>query len=168
MSEKDMYHTYHDLKRTASIKTAIHGHGETWTPVDSNYNPYKTSPLVNSQGPEFGGRWRQDFPGAGDNHINDDSDKEKSGKGGKDDADPDQKNNRINELVEGIRGPKFIVRLRLTEEAEPNEDKAIEVFGDDGQSDGKSVYVVVDGFEKALEIQKKIPNCIIEPKDNYA
>ncbi len=164
MSEKDMYHTYHDLKRTASIKTATHGHGETWTPVGNDYNPYKTSPLVNNQGPEFGGRWRNDLPGGGDQHIDDDSDKNKSGKGGPDDADPNQKNNRINYLVENIRGPKYVVRLRLTEEAEPTEDKAIEVFGDEGKSDGKSVYVVCDGYDQAIKRQQSVPGSIVEPK----
>jgi len=164
MSEKDMYHTYHDLKRTANIKTAVHGHGETWTPVGNDYNPYRTSPLVNNQGPEFGGRWRRDFPGAGDSHINDDTDKDKSGKGTSADQDSNEKENRINDLVEGIRGPKYVVRLRLTEEEEPNEDKAIEVFGDDGQTDGKSVFVIVDGYENAMHLQQKVPGAIVEPK----
>jgi hypothetical protein len=169
MSDKEMYHLYYKLNgkkadNNSPIKTALHGHGETWTPVGPGYDPYRTSPLVNYQGPEFGGRWRRDFPGSGDQHINDDSDKEKNGKGQGDDFDPQLQRERINELTDKIKGPKYVIRLRLSEEDEPSQDKAKEIFGDEGQSDGRSIYVVVDGFARAIQLRQKIPGSVIEPK----
>jgi hypothetical protein len=171
MSEKEMYHLYHKLNGkkagdVAPIKTALHGRGETWTPVGPGFDPYKTSPLVNFQGPEFGGRWRRDFPGGGDNHINDDSDKEKNTKGqaAEGDFDPQLQQTRINELTDKIKGPKYTVRLRLSEEDEPSKSKAKEIFGDEGQTDGRSIYVVVDGFERAMRLMQKNPGSVIEPK----
>lgn len=164
MSENDMYYMYHDLKKTANVKIATHGHGETWIPVGNDYNPYKTSPLVNYQGPEFGGRWRRDMPGGGDNQINDDGDKQKNTKGDDSGESQNAKEDRVNSLIEGIRGPKYVVRLRLTEDEEPNDDKAKDIFGDDGQTDGKSVYVIVDGYEKAIQLQRKTPGAMVEPK----
>jgi len=171
MSEKEMHHVYHGLKgktKTANVKTAVHGFGETWTPVPNDYSPYRTSPLVNYEGPEFGGRWRRDFPGAGDMHINDDSDKEKSLKGNAvdEDFDPQLQKTRINEMTEGIRGSSYVVRLRLTEEEEPSREKARNIFGEEGQTDGKSVFIIVNGFENALEWQRKLPQVTIEPKGN--
>lgn len=167
MSEEDMYHFYHGIERHAgAVKTAIHGMGETWNPVGQDYSPYKTSPLVNNQGPEFGGRWRRDMPGAGDQHINDDGDKDKSGRGDsdRDDFDPNLQKHRLEALTDQIKGPTFVVRIRLSEEEEPSDKKAIEIFGDDGRTDGKSVYVLTNGFESALEIQRRHPGATVEPK----
>ena len=167
MTEKDMHHFYYSLRSKQHPKqqrVATHGDAGTFFPVGNDYNPYRTSPLVNNPGPEFGGRWRRDFPGSGDQHINDDSDKQKSGKGNGDDNDPGMQKERINDLMSKIKGPDYIVRLRLSEEDEPSEGKAKGVFGDEGQTDGKSVFVVVKGYEEALRLQKKVPGAVIEPK----
>lgn len=165
LSEKDMYHIYHNLHKKASIKTALHGMGETWTPQDVNYDPYRTSPLVNNQGPEFGGRWRRDMPGSGDQHINDDGDKDKNTKGdnANGDFDPNSKAVIINDVLDKIRGPKYTVKLRLSEEDEPSKSKAKEIFGEDAETDGKeAIWVVCDSFENAIGLQRKVPRSIIE------
>ena len=171
MSEQEMDDLcYHVRKNAVShgieTKTAIHGAGETWNPVAPDYNPYKTSPFVNYQGPEFGGRWRRDMPGEGDQHINDDSDKNKSTRGdsSRDDFDPNLQEHRLQDLTDQIKGPTFVVRLRLSEEDEPSEAKAKEIFGDDGRTDGKSIYVLVPGFEAATQLQRRIPGSQVEPK----
>lgn len=178
LPEKELHHVYFNIKgqkaaynlrdqKVASLnKEAVHGTGQTFYPVGNDFNPYKTSPLVNNPGPEFGGRWRRDMPGSGDQHINDDSDKPKSGRGNamNDDFNEGIQRERINDLLQEIKGPQFVVRLRLSEEEEPNEKRAKEFFGDVGQTDGKSVFVVVDGYQAALEMQKKNPKATIEPK----
>lgn len=165
MSETEMQQFFHAVKKAGIEKKALHGAGETWTPVGPDFNPYNTSPLVNNSGPEFGGRWRRDFPGGGDQHINDDGDKKKdtSGESGNSDFDPKMQRQRINDLLSDIKGPAFIVRLRLSEDDEPTDEKAKGVFGDDGQTDGKSVYLKVDGFDEAIRIQRSIPGSSIEP-----
>lgn len=167
MSEKEMHNFFYSVKSAQSqgeTKVAIHGNGDTFFPVGNDYNPYKTSPLVNNPGPEFGGRWRRDFPGSGDQHINDDADKKKDGKGNGDDNDPHAQKERVNDLLSKIKGPKYVVRMRLAEEDEPSEEKARSIFGEGGQTDGKSVYVIIDGYEAALKLQRKVPGAVIEPK----
>lgn len=166
MSEKDMHHFFYTVRKASLDKEALHGRGETWSPVGSDFSPYRTSPLVNYQGPEFGGRWRKEMPGSGDQHINDDSDKSKSGKGdaSNDDFNPQMQKERINDLLNQIKGPAYVVRMTLMEEDEPSEGRAKEMFGVDGQTDGKSVYVIVNGFEEAQKVQRRMPGSIIEPK----
>ena len=149
-------------KKTASIKVAVHGtdHGG-WTPVDPNA---RTSPLVNYQGPNFGGRWRDDFPGAGDMHINDDSDKEKNTKGEAkdDDFSPSMRRTRINDAIDSVKGPKYVVRKPHS--SVDGEDAAKKVFGPEGKDDGTAMYVVVNSYEKAIELSKRIPGCTVERK----
>lgn len=101
------------------------------------------------------------MPGGGDSHISDDGDKTKDTTTKN---DPSTKKHRINILVDSIRGPKFLVRLVLKEDEEPSEDRAREMFGDEGLTDGRSVYVECEGFEQAIRLQKKFPNAIIESK----
>jgi hypothetical protein len=153
-----------DKSKTASIKVAVHGtdHGG-WTPVDPNHSPYSTSPLVNSQ-PNFGGRWRDDFPGAGGQHINDDSDTDKNTKGeaNDDDFSPSMRRNRINDAIDSVKGPKYVVRRPLS--TADGDEAATKVFGPEGKSDGTAMYVVVNSYEKAIELSKKIPGCTVERK----
>ena len=116
ISEQELHHFLYDIKKTAGIiKEAYHGEGSTFLPTGPDFNPYKTSPLVNNQGPEFGGRWRKDMPGAGGAHINDDSDTPKSGAGEGDDFDEGLHKQRINNLLDGIKGGNYIIKKRLTE-----------------------------------------------------
>lgn len=167
MEEKEMHNFFHSLREAGSakdVKTAYHGQGDTFFPVGPDYNPYKTSPLVNNPGPEFGGRWRRDFPGSGDQHINDDSDKPKSESGHGDDSDPSGQKRRINELLTKIKGPAFMVKVDLSEEEEPTEERAKGIFGEKGQTDGKSVFIIVDGYEEALRFQHNHPKAVIERK----
>jgi hypothetical protein len=130
-------------------------------------DPTVTSPLVRAV-PEFGGRWNHDFPGSGDQHINDDSDKQKSTKGeaADDDFNEDLRKVRIQNMLESVRGPEFVVRKRLTEGEPPDKETAEKLFGNDGKTDGKSVYVVVRGWENALRWQQKTPGSTVEPKQD--
>lgn len=145
-------------------KVAVHGTGQTWTALPGDYDPYRTSPLVNNPGPEFGGRWRRNMPGGGDQHINDNGDKDKDTKGSGDDNNPALQKTRINDLLEEIKGPTYIVRMRLSEEVEPSSDRAKEMFGPDGKTDGESIYVEVNGYERAIKLRDKYRDATIEPK----
>ena len=166
MSDDEMRRLVNLVPKTAMIRTAYHGDAGTFFPVSPDFNPYRTSPLVNNPGPQFGGRWRQDFPGSGDQHINDDSDKSKSlqGEAANDDFNPEIQKVRINDLMEKIKGPKYVVRMRLPEDQEPNTEKAKRMFGEDGMVDRKSIYVIVNGYEEAIRLQQKFPGCSVEPK----
>lgn len=165
LSEDDLDEFVKRYERTASTKVALHGVGETWTAVPADYSPYHTSPAVNSN-PEFGGRWRKNFPGEGSQHINDDSDKKKSGQGeaANNDFNKKMKDDMINDVTESIRGPRFVVRKRLTEEEKPTEELAKKMFGPDGQYDGESVFVIMNGFERAIRTRLKVPGATIETK----
>ena len=119
--------------------------------------------MVNSQ-PNFGGRWRDDFPGAGGQHINDDSDTDKNTKGeaNDDDFSPSMRRNRINDAIDSVKGPKYVVRRPLS--TADGDEAATKVFGPEGKSDGTAMYVVVNSYEKAIELSKKIPGCTVERK----
>lgn len=166
MDENEINQFFHKVREARTNKTAVHGAGETWTPVGNDFNPYSTSPLVNNPGPEFGGRWRRDFPGGGDQHINDDSDKSKNTRGNAADwdFDPQMRKQRINDLLDDIKGVKYVVRLNLVESDEPTAEKAKSVFGPKGQADGKSIFVEVNGFDEAVRTQNNTPGSRIEPK----
>jgi len=170
LDEKEMREIFHLFKDDPKrLRTALHGMGETFVPQDYGSSPYKTSPLVNSPGPEFGGRWRHHnapFPGAGDQHINDDNDKEKHTKGEAvfDDFNPDMKREKINDAIDALTDKKrYIIRLRFPENQQPTRQKAVEMFGPDAQTDGTSVYVVIKGYRKALDIMNGTPGCVLEP-----
>lgn len=142
-----------DVLVPPSTRLAVHGRGDNWTEVGPGYNPYQTSPLVNSA-PQFGGRWRNDFPGSGDQHVNDDSDKQKDTKGHGNDFDPVTRHNLINDKM-GPSGRSFVVRITLPPDQVATDDVATDILGQDGRHDGESVYVVVDDFMEALRIERK-------------
>lgn len=153
------------LKNTLgkTTKVAVHGYGETWTPVPADYNPYNTSPLVNNPGPEFGGRWRENFPGAGGQHINDDGDTKKNTRGeGAAGLNPLLERRKIDQMHGELEGKEYIVRKRVDEKSPEKESKSI--FGDEGQYDGDSIFVVVKGWENAMKIQGMVPGSMVEPK----
>jgi hypothetical protein len=165
LGEDDLADFIKNYEKTASVKLALHGVGETWTAVPSDYSPYHSSPLVNSN-PEFGGRWKKNFPGEGSQHINDDRDKDKSGQGEaiNNDFNKKLKDDMINNVTEDIRGPRFVIRKRLSEEERPTDELAKKIFGPDGKYDEESVFVILNGFERAMGIQRKIPGSTIETK----
>jgi len=168
LDETDMQDIFYKNK-SKDTKIALHGNGETFVRNDADYSPYKTSPLVNWQGPEFGGNQRRhnyDFPGAGDMHINDDNDKQKNLRGNavNEDFDPDLKTVKINDALDSLDDKKrYIIRVRLPENQQPTKEKAKEFFGDNAQTDGTSVYVVIKGYRKALDLMNKVPGCCLEP-----
>jgi hypothetical protein len=130
-------------------KTALHGTGDTWSPVGPDYNPYTPSPL-STGAPEFGGRWRDDI-GSGSHLID-----ETSGTGG---------NPAVPAALEKTLAPirkEYVVRLRLPEDQRPSEEKAKETFGEKGRTDGRSIYVIVEDFENAMKIQRAIPQSVVE------
>jgi hypothetical protein len=169
IDEKDLNELYHKTSKLSQSKKTTktadpHGFGNTWTPVDVSYNPYKTSPLVNAA-PQFGGRWNKDFPSGGDMHINDDSDKEKNTRGNAmdDDFDPKMRKNRVDDLTRKLKDGQYVVRLQLNEGEEPTGDRAQQVFGPDGKADGRSIYIIVDGFDNAIKKQRDVPHAKVEP-----
>ena len=97
-------------------------------------------------------------------HINDDSDKQKNTKGEAkdDDFSPSMRRTRINDAIDSVKGPKYVVRRSLS--TADGEGAATKVFGPDGKDDGKDMYVVVNSYEKAIELSKKIPGCTVERK----
>lgn len=141
-------------------KVAVHGHGDTWTQVGLDYSPYSTSPLVNTPPPDDRNRR---LPGGGANNTNSDSDTDKNTMNDGDGSTPHLQRLRIDQMLEETQGPEYIVRKRLLEHEEPSEEAAKKMFGGDGQTDGKSVFVVIRGFDSAMEIQRKIPGATIEP-----
>jgi hypothetical protein len=143
------------VSRNPETKTAVHGRGDNWTEVGPGASPYDTSPLVN-YAPEFGGRWRKNFPGSGGQHINDDSDNQKDTKGQAtdEDFDPVLKRKKINDARD--RGDSYVVRVTLPSGEEPNREKAVEYFGDDGGFDEDGVFKGVDSYEDALELEREL------------
>jgi hypothetical protein len=121
--------------------------------------------------PQFGGRWRENFPGGGSQHINDDSDKQKSLRGNSDDADPSGKRDKINDkmrvrMVDGDDG-SYIITYRCKDEENPEE--MAKQFGDDfgveARSSGASVIILVDGgFDEAASLQRKMPGTVLEKR----
>lgn len=139
---------------------AVHGDATNWFETS---DPYKTSPLVNPYW-ELGGNRRDshgNFPGSGDQRINDDNDKNTSGDSISD-LDPEAKNNLINEMLGDITkdGKQYMVRVRIQEGQDPEKIKS--ELGNSAKYDGKSVCVIVDAFSEATGIQSKWPGAIIE------
>jgi hypothetical protein len=140
------------------VKEAVHGLGD-WSPVGPNFNPYQTSPLVNAV-PNFGGNHRKNFPGGGDHHTNDDSAKQKNRKGDADenDFDPVLKRKKLNDALdlqkEKNKGCVCTVRVELSPDEQPTNELAVKILGDKAEYDGTSVYINVDDFETALEIER--------------
>jgi hypothetical protein len=137
------------------VKVAVHGTGSNWV-RDDNPDPYKTSPLVNYQGPEFGGRWRDpDFAGGEDQQINEKKSDPKAVSVSSDD--------RLEKEL-SIDEPAYVVRFMFNDGERPTKELAETVFGEDGRADNKSIYVTVNGYEKALAIQGDVPGSIVEKK----
>lgn len=150
------------LSKTASTRVAVHGRGDGWSEVS-----HDTSYLTRAV-PWFGGRYRDQFPGAGGAHINDDSDTDKNTKGNAAqwDADPKMKDKWINDHL-GRRS--YRVKVDLGPDNLPSIDLAHEIMGDNGEIDGHHVYVDVDDFEQAIALERELKNkahgfkVIIEP-----
>lgn len=164
-----------NLARSLShIKNAVHGRGDGWTEVGPNWSPYNTSPLVNPSPTGFGGqRWRKDFPGGGGQHINDDSDTSKSTRHrSNDDYDDNLKNKKINDQLERARreqhGNGYLVKIDIGLDQRADEELAKSVLGDEAQYGEHTVFLEVDTFEEAVEIERTKKSegytVIIEPK----
>ena len=149
-----------------TVKVAQHGraNGPSWMQQEPNYSPYNTSYLVNKPPGLTNDRWRQpgggvgDVMHGGDQHINDDSDKSKSGRGQAmdDDFNGKMRNIRLRELLK--HGDPYIVEVRMDN---PNDDTARTIFGPEGQTSKNSVFVEVQGYEEAVRLQRKIPSALI-------
>jgi hypothetical protein len=161
LSEEKLSSLYKRI--TAMKKTAAHGMGDSWTEVEPGRSPYNTSPLVNST-PEFGGRWRDNFPGGGDNHINDDSNKQKSTWGNNEDFDPTLKKIKLNEklrkALQPIEQNSYILRVHIIDKQDPK--KLLNVLGEGSKYDGRSVIQHFLTFEEALHWQKMFRGSIVE------
>lgn len=148
--------------KAKKTKVAVHGRGDNWTEVGTGFNPYSTSPLVNPPASGIGGRrWRENFPGGGDHHINDDQDKKKNTKGRATDEafDPELRKKKINDKLDRARqeehGGGYIVRVELGPEEFGTEEMAREIFGEAGEFDDDSIWVEVPTFEEAVRLERK-------------
>lgn len=136
-------------------KEAFHGQGDGWTAVGpGERGSYYSKPTMD-WAPQFGGRWRNQggrpFPGSGDRHIDDDSDKNKSLKRDHkgNDFDPTLRNKMINDHLG--RTP---YRVKIHVDA-PSEDKAKEMLGDGAQYDDHSVFLEVEDYQDAIKLEKQ-------------
>lgn len=144
-------------------KEAAHGMADSWSEVSQGGSPYNTSPFVN-YAPEFGGRWRENFPGSGDQHINDDRNKEKSTWGRPDDFDPKLKKLKLNEklkmALEPVSNDKFVLKVQIVDKQDP--EKLMMALGEGSQYDGRFVTKHFLTFEEALKWQKMFRGSIVE------
>lgn len=163
MGDDEIHGFLSSVKKASSArweKVAVHGTGDTWNQVGLDYNPYKTSPLVNTPPPDD--RFRN-LPGGGANNTNSDSDSDKN-TGNDDGSTPSLQRLKIDQMLEETQGEEYIIRKRLLEHEDPSEEAAVGLFGEQGQTDGKSVYVVIRGFENAMKVRDKVPGSHMEPK----
>lgn len=144
------------IKLAHTIKMAVHGTGSNWVRDEPNSSPYKTSPLVNYQGPQFGGEFRNDFLGANDPEIKEIKDVD-------DVYDGKETSPRLDKLLKDTKRP-HVVRFNLGDGERGTEEIAKELFGEEAKTDGRSIYVLVNGYEEALKIQGTVPGSIIETK----
>lgn len=153
----------------AMKKVAVHGRGDSWTEVGPGYNPYQASDLT-TYAPEFGGRWRDNFPGSGDEEINDDNDKQKSTRNdGNEDFDSVAKKIKINEYMKLVMKPivneTYILKVPVREGVDPQDVK--KTLGDDAKFDGRFVRKTFTSFEEAIDFQKRVKDSIVEKKPDY-
>lgn len=137
------------------VKEALHGTADNWFEATS---PYQTSPLVNPTW-EMGGRWRNSLPGGGDQHINDDGDKQKSLK---DDAiGQGSAQDHINMALEDAANPEtYIVKVVVQEGQDP--EKIRDKLGEGAKYDGRSVSIPAKNFGEATRLQRQWPGAIVE------
>ena len=144
-------------------KQAAHGMGDSWSEMSQGQSPYNTSPSVNAT-PEYGGRWRENFPDGGDHHINDDRNKEKSTSGRTEDFDPKIKKLKLNEklklALEPISSDTFILRVQIIDKQDP--EKLIMALGEGAKYDGRYVSQRYMTFEEALKWQRIFRGSIVE------
>jgi hypothetical protein len=163
LSDEEIQGLAKRLGSEAMTREARHGTADGWFPQDSGYSPYKTSPLVNAN-PEFGHRWRENFPGPGDRHINDDKDKPKDWKGKQDDIGKPE--GPGTGLPTSIQGPKYIVRVRINHGDNPDavQKQMEQACKSKCGRDSGSVYVEVETYEEAVGLQRRVPRSMVEPK----
>jgi hypothetical protein len=120
--------------------------------------------------PEFGGRWRENFPGGGSQHINDDADKQKNTRGGHDDTDPAGKRDKINDKlhlrpVNDDTGGAFVITYACNGEENPRDlaERWSKEHGVEAHPSGSTVTIMVmGGFDEAARLQRKIPGSVLE------
>jgi len=149
---------YQKLKRQAA-----HGMADSWSEVSQGQSPYNTSPFVN-YAPEYGGRWRENFPDGGDHHINDDRNKEKSTWGRNEDFDPKIKKIKLNDklkmALEPVSTDTYRLRVQIVDKQDPQ--KLMLALGEGANYDGRYVSQRYMTFEEALKWQRMFRGSIVE------
>lgn len=144
-------------------KQAAHGMADSWSEMSQGQSPYNTSPFVN-YAPEFGGRWRENFPDGGDNHINDDSNKDKSTWGRTEDFDPLLKRIKLNDKLKmalhPISNDTYILRVQIIDKQDP--EKLMMALGEGAKYNGRDVIQTYPSFETALKWQVRFRGSIVE------
>ena len=152
-----------------SHKQALHG-VDTWTQVGHGEDPNYFRPM--NWAPEFGGRWRENFPGGGSSNINKDSDSDGSAGGmvTENEFDPQARSNDLNELLHGgPKTPESYVLVYECRDGESPKEKAEEIKkqlgeGKDAEAviDGTTIRIVLPDFESATSAQPRIPGSVVE------
>lgn len=147
------------------IRQAVHGRGDAWVEVGPSTAPSSfSSPTPMNWSPNYGGRWRTNMPGSGDQHINDDSDKSKSTRGNPEDFDPENKNNLINDKLDA--GLERCVVTYFARDGEDPKDKIdrLEKGGLDPRIEGNQIVIEVEGLPAATRVQALLPGAVITLK----
>ena len=151
-----------------NFKRALHG-VDTWTQVGHGEDPSYFRPM--NWAPEFGGRWRENFPGGGSSNINKDSDVDESLRGiaRDEDFDPQARTNKINELLHGgPKTPESYVLVYECRDGESPKEKAEEIKKQLGEGDAEAIIddttirIVLPDFESATSAQPRIPGSVVE------
>lgn len=159
-----------NLFKKIGIFKIAHGHGSlgTWTEVSPNVDPYNTSYYVKGA-PWFGGGTsdteRKQFPDGTDNNTNKEKNSDEMTRGQGDDFFPSWRKNKINEsIMQDSPVDEYEYLVSFTTRYWDDTDKIrnnMSQFGKEVKSDPKSIYVVTNGYEQAIGIQRAMPGTII-------
>lgn len=147
------------------IRQAVHGRGDNWVEVGPSTAPSSfSSPTPMTWAPNFGGRWRTNMPGSGDQHINDDSDKSKNTRGKPEDFDPENKNILINDKLDS-GAEMCVVTYVAPEGSDPRRNMSrLEKGGFKPRIEGNKLIVEVEGLPSATRVQALLPGAVITIK----
>jgi len=146
------------------MRQAVHGRGDNWVEVGPSTAPSSFSAPTMNYAPQFGGRWRTNMPGSGDQHINDDSDKSKNTRGNPEDFDPENKNILINDKLDS-GAEKCVVMYVLRDGENPKKNMGrLEQGGFKPKLEGNRMIIEIDGLPSASRVQALLPGAVITIK----
>jgi len=138
--------------------------GPSWVQVD-NHDPYQSSYYTTAV-PQFGGDTlgpkRRDFDRntSNSNQTNKDKNVDEQTRGTSEDAIPDLKRLRLMEQMPSVE-PEFEYIVSFSLRPWDNEEELKKILGDDAETDGRDVMVVVQCYEDAISRQRGLPGSIV-------